>query len=173
MNTQAIVEPIIESILESISERFVDIKPRWSQDVSSLKYSALVAAISLTLPLLLEAERRRTLETVRKLGEQDIKEEYIERKFHEHPDIKPLNTKKVKEEVKIECKEEYIEEKFNDEVKIEIEMSAVSTPVKQKNIHVFVEKKLVVMEAPTSNALVMELLVLDRWSSSEHLDQDQ
>ena len=131
MNTQAIVEPIIESILESISERFVDIKPRLSQDVSSLKCSALMAAISLTLPLLLEAERRRTLEAVRKLGEQDIKEEYIE---HEHPDIKPLNTKKVKEEVKIE--------KFNDKVKIEIEMSAVSTPVKQKNTHVFVEKNL-------------------------------
>ena len=36
----------------------------------------------------------------------------------------------------------YIKEKFNDDVKNEIEMSAVSTPVKQKNIHVFVEKNL-------------------------------
>merc|ERR1712129_251635 len=54
-------------------------------------------------------------------AEQEIKEEYIETKFHERLDLELPNIKKVKEEVKIECKEEYIEQNVNDKVPIELE----------------------------------------------------
>merc|ERR1719509_594439 len=86
--------------------------------------------------------------------------------------LKLPNIKKVKEEVKIECKEEYLEQNFKiikretknpeDEIKTEFiesrfhenlafnleclkmepELSAVSTPAKQKNFHVIVETNL-------------------------------
>merc|ERR1719319_2189597 len=77
-----------------------------------------------------EAERGRTFVAIANIeartleegkAEQEIKEEFIETKFHERLDLELPNIKKVKEEVKIECKEEYIEQNFNDKVPIELE----------------------------------------------------
>ena len=155
-------ENIVESIQESISETLFDIKPRTCFDVPCLKSSALVAVyrntvcvVQGTLAGMGEAERRRTLLAITNIevrtfaegkAEQEVKEEYIEKNFLESLEKiknKITNTDNAKVSFPWSVELRTIKRETTN-------ISTVSTPVKQTNFHIVIDKNLSPIKRPNT-----------------------